>query len=401
MLHLSLRKRIVFIAIIFFIHPSCRKEIDQAAKLKVTDASPTQLMCDTLNRATITIQLVPVASIPTPRHNITTATAGNKLLLAGGSTYDDVPVSDVDIYDFGTQTWSTVHFSTTRTNMTLAAVGNKIVFVAGGVPGLPATTRVDIYDAPTSTWSFSDLPSPASTVFSYAVVGNKVFFVTDRSKSNRFCISCATANDGTVDVYDTSTGLWSEINLPEHQSAPTATTVHNKVYFAGGFVNYPALIPINVVDIYDNATDTWSTTSSLSQPTRAMGSIYANGKIYWAGGEIGYDTVSNRDIATCKVEIRDVSTGISSFTNLRAPREFEGRYSKPIYYNNKLIFQGWRGNYYFDIYDLQNNTWSIVHFPQNASVESLTLVNNALYAIGYNARSSNAPLSDQIWKLQY
>ena len=54
-----------------------------------------------------------------------------------------------------------------------------------------------------------------------------------------------------------------------------------------------------------------------------MASIYVNGKIYWAGGVIGYDAVNDRYTTTCKVEIRDVSTGSSSFTNLSAPRDFE------------------------------------------------------------------------------
>ena len=390
MLHLSVIKRIAFVVTIFFIHSSCRKENDQAAKdtAQVT-VRPTQQICDTLNRATITIQLIPVAAISTPSYNFTTATAGNKLLLAGGRRGPgDTPVSDVDIYDFDIQAWSTAHLSTARADMTAVTVGNKIFFAAGEAFGISATARVDIYDASTNTWSFSDLPSPTSTVFSYAVVGNQVFFVTDRAPDS-----------GKVDVYDTSTGLWSEIDLPEHQAFVTATTVGNKVYFAGGWVNDPAFKLLNVVDIYDNATGTWSTASSLSQPTGEVGSIYVNGKIYWAGGDIGYNAANDRFITTCKVEIRDVSTGSSSFTNLSAPRDFSFNDSKPIYYNNKIIFQGWGGNY--DIYDVQNNTWSIGHFPQNALVESLILVNNALYAIGYNAGSSNASLIDQIWKLQY
>ena len=94
-LHLSLIKRIAFIALVFFIFSSCRKEIDQAAKNTVDQAPKdtvqvtvltAQQGCDALNRATITIQLIPVAAIPTPRYSFTTATAGNKLLLAGGRT---------------------------------------------------------------------------------------------------------------------------------------------------------------------------------------------------------------------------------------------------------------------------------------------------------------------------
>ena len=145
-LHLSLIKRIAFIALVFFIYSSCRKEIDQAAKNTVDQAPKdtvevtvltAQQGCDTLNRATITIQLIPVAAIPTPSYNFTTATAGNKLLLAGGRRGPgDTPVSDVDIYDFGTQTWSTAHLSTARADMTAVTVGNKIFFAAGEAPGI-------------------------------------------------------------------------------------------------------------------------------------------------------------------------------------------------------------------------------------------------------------------------
>ena len=345
--------------------------------------------CDALNRATITIQLVPVAAIPTPRYGTTTATAGNKLLLAGGSKTSDVdnPVSDVDIYDFGAQTWSTAHLSTARSAAAVTA-GNKIFFVGGVGPGFYGTTRVDIYDASTNTWSLSDLPSPASTVYSYAVVGNKVFFATGGNPG---------VYGGKVDVYDTSTGLWSEIDLPEQVQSVTATTVGNKVYFAGGVLNPPANNILSVVNIYDNATGTWSTTSSLSQPTEAMAGIYVNGKIYWAGGVIGNDFVNDRSTTTCKVEIRDVTTGSSSFTNLSAPDYF----GEPIYYNNKIIFQYWWANPHFDIYDPQSSTWSIGQFPQNVFIESVILVNNGLYAISYNNDSSGSTLPDQIWKLQY
>ncbi|MGN6532007.1 MAG: Kelch repeat-containing protein [Ginsengibacter sp.] len=341
--------------------------------------------CDALNRATIAIQWIPLATIPNPRDLMTTATAGNKLLLVGGRTPDDTPISDVDIYDIGTQTWSTARLSIGRLGMTAVTVGNKIFFVGGDSPGISATARVDIYDASTNTWSFSDLPSPASIVWSYAVVGNKVFFVTDRVPEG-----------GKVDIYDTSTGLWSAIDLPEHQAASTATTVGDKVYFAGGSINYPSNNLSNVVDIYDNATGTWSQTSHLNQPTEVMGSIYVNGKIYWAGGVIGYDAALDTFFKTCKVEIRDVSTGSSSFTSLSAENDFESSSSIPIYYNNKIMFQG--GNY-FDIYDPRSNTWSIGQFPPNVFLASVILINNALHVIaGYNDQDQ---LPDRIWKLQY
>jgi hypothetical protein len=69
-------------------------------QVTVQPAKQTEV-CDISNRATITIQLTPIASIPFPRFVPTAATIGNKLLLAGGSLLGGgVPVSDVSIYDF-------------------------------------------------------------------------------------------------------------------------------------------------------------------------------------------------------------------------------------------------------------------------------------------------------------
>ena len=190
-------------------------------ELKVTDAGglfskdtvqvtvlTAQQVCDPLNRATITIQLIPVAAIPTPRYSITTATAGNKLLLAGGRTDPGgIPRLAMLIFMISVhKPGQPLILVLPDADMTAVTAGNKIFFVGGEGPGFYGTTRVDIYDASTNTWSFSDLPSPASIVYSYAVVGNKVFFATDRAPYG-----------GKVDVYDTSTGLWSEIDLPEHQ----------------------------------------------------------------------------------------------------------------------------------------------------------------------------------------
>ena len=67
----------------------------------------------------------------------------------------------------------------------------------------------------------------------------------------------------------------------------------------------------------------------------------------------------------------------------------DSNYGKPIYYNNKIIFQGWWGTH-FDIYDPQSSTWSIGQFPQNVFIESVILVNNALYAIGSNDYNSGS-----------
>ena len=329
--------------------------------------------CDNSNRPIINIPLVPFATIPVPRTMITVATVGNKLLLAGGWLQPGSNSSSrVDIYDFSTQSWSSTNISVPRAEMATATLGNKVFFAGGEVPGFWGTSRVDIYDASTNTWSEAQLSDPRG-VLSIAVLGQKIFFTDDDNGQ------MSTA--GKVDIYDDATKAWSVITLRTARVFSTATAVGNKVYFAGGY-NLASAVSSTItadIDIYDDATHNWSF-SSLSQPTASMSSIFIDGKIYWAGGVVGYDAVNDRDISTCRVEIRDVNTQSSSFTNLSQPTSFlsNEQSQKPIFYKGKILFGG-----VSDIYDPLNNSWSIGKLPQNVSVESVVLINNGLYAIGH------------------
>jgi hypothetical protein len=92
-------------------------------ELKVTDAgqlfskdtiqivvNPTSLNCDISLRQIINAQLVPIGTLSQGRHNLVTATAGSKILFAGGF----IPLAystRIDIYDFVTNTWATAELS--------------------------------------------------------------------------------------------------------------------------------------------------------------------------------------------------------------------------------------------------------------------------------------------------
>lgn len=353
--------------------------------------APQSTGCEPLNRPIVNIALLPFASIPLPRIDITAATEGSKLLLAGGSTSTQPgfkPSSRVDVYDFNTQTWATANLSVPKVKMTSATIGNKIFFAGGE----QRTNRIDIYDVSTNTWSKVDVPG-AAYVVSIAAVGNKVFFANDGVPYGR------------INVYDMMADSWSVKKLPEPRVRVNATAAGNKVYFAGGQKGLLGALGAleTSIDIYDNSTDTWSV-SSLSQTTGYMSSIYLEGKIYWAGGAILYHEPTWDHAYTCKVEIRDVNTQTSSFTNLSQPGGFNFNAEKAIYYNSKILFFGSTGDVTstnsFDIYDPQNDTWSIGKFPPDVFVASTVLVNNALYAVGH-LDNANRSLSDRVWKLQF
>ena len=134
------------------------------------------------------------------------------------------------------------------------------------------------------------------------------------------------------------------------------------------------------IDIYDDATGLWST-SSLSSPKAYLASIFKNGKICWAGGATRIDLANEINI-TCQVEIKDLNTQTSSFTNLSHSQWYFGAYVK----DNKIVYLPG-----FDIYDLSSNAWSIGQLNQSLP-DAIISVNNTIYVAGD---------SNQVWKLEF
>ena len=65
-----------------------------------------------------------------------------------------------------------------------------------------------------------------------------------------------------INIYDLENGEWSLDSFPVPRNGMNARTIGDRVFFVGGYadgVSYSSR-----VDIYDNATDTWTTTD-LSQ----------------------------------------------------------------------------------------------------------------------------------------
>ncbi len=156
-------------------------------------------------------------------------------------------------------------------------------------------------------------------------MGNKVLFAGGVAG-----ICGAWSRTSTVDIYDLVTNSWSTTFLSGAKgSGQAAVTVNNKVYFSGG-TGWPGNVQVpgnyyasNTIDIYDNATNAWST-SSLTEGKLGHAGVAVNDKIFWAGGWTGsYPTTGS-----CSVEIHNVNTGNKSIQTLSGPWSPEGCYEK-------------------------------------------------------------------------
>ena len=119
-------------------------------QITVNSASQQLVLCNS--------QLTHFGNLSIPRANSLCATAGNKILFAGGYTNTTPGLaqnsSRVDIYDMISKTWSTAELSQPRHIMAAVTSGSKIFFAGGYNNGI-SSSRVDIYDASTNSWSNS------------------------------------------------------------------------------------------------------------------------------------------------------------------------------------------------------------------------------------------------------
>jgi hypothetical protein len=347
--------------------------------------------CEPLNRPVITAQLIPIGNLSIARNLIATVAAGNKIFFAGGRNSTG-HVSRVDIYDISSQSWSTAELSSARIHIKAIACGNKVFFAGGDGEGDENSSRIDIYDLTTQLWSTAELPfalpSPHSNnLLVVASVGNKVLFAQPLF-----------ATSVLVAIYDVSSQSWSTTTLSEPRVYFNALTAGDKVYFSGG--GWDDMPASGTIDIYDNSTGTWST-SLLAEPKVSHGSVYKNGKIYWAGGA-KYGVGRSVDSLTCKVEIKDINTQTSTFSNLSQPRTVN---SSAFDINGKLAFFGGLNN--FDIYDVSTNSWAIGVANQVPSYyigSSYVSANNAIF-FGGGSNSCPSWIScqyySQVWKLVF
>jgi N-acetylneuraminic acid mutarotase len=119
------------------------------------------------------------------RAGLALAVVGNSIYAIGGRTNTGGPASGgalavVERYDIATDTWTTVApLLAPREDLAAAVVGNKI-YVFGGVDiNGQAVTDVDVYNPVTDTWSAAptDLPSGRCAFYAVTMKGGTVYCI--------------------------------------------------------------------------------------------------------------------------------------------------------------------------------------------------------------------------------
>ena len=282
--------------------------------------------------------------IPQPQRFRLPIVAGNQLIFAGGGdTIGDqyIPTNEVDIYHLNTGLWTTATLSNTDFGIAGVSIGTTAIFVSGNghadvydsvtgtwstasLSGSNFSTRVvvagkaaffssnsvDIYDPLTKGWSTAANPFGSVNITRPAIIaGTKVIF---DGGGEGGVITGAIPYDSLV--FDVIAGTWTRHPEP-YIRTPSATTVGSKAIFAGGagVVNIDGFHTTSAaIDIYDAATDQWSTSVAQLSEARSDMSAFATGHLAVFGPGHG----SFFGSPTALVDVYDDLTGVWSSTKL-------------------------------------------------------------------------------------
>jgi len=227
-----------------------------------------------------------IAELSKGREYLAAATIGNKVFLAGGTSWETsasgystwVTSNVVDIYDNITGSWTTASLSERRSNLTATTAGNKIYF-AGGYAG-PMVTNIspviDVFDASTNSWSVSFLQQ-AKASHASVVVGDKIFW--GAGIFNYFDPTFYPSN--SVEIRDLNSGVSSHVCVIPKINPNAVSTKDRVIFFPGNFEN--GVYSGNEFDIYDPTSDQWSI-GRISKEIYDATVISLNNSIYIAGG---------------------------------------------------------------------------------------------------------------------
>jgi len=231
--------------------------------------------------------------MPTARNRFGIAVCQNKIYVIGGET-DEGYTDANEVYDPATDTWEIKASMPAggRYELAVNAVEGKIYAIGGSFhyywPGTSNLTEV--YDPVTDTWTTKAQMPTAVYSCTSAVVDNKIYVIENARSGSIHCLN---------QVYDTETDTWSygqPIPTRVVGTAAVATTgvfVQKRIYVIGG----GDLFSYDLNQIYDPATDTWTTGTAMPTPRQGLGVVVLNDILYAIGGyQIDSDAcVSNNE----------------------------------------------------------------------------------------------------------
>ncbi len=221
--------------------------------------------------------------MPTARSGFGVAVVNGQIYAIGG--YDKSQKNFLDVnekYNPATDTWEQkAPMPTKRVSFGIAVYENKVYCFGGQIINQAGNRQVinvtEVYDPATDTWTTkTPMPHLGEDFAANAMVNGRIYAIS-------------TFND----VYDPETDKWTtKAAIPEAVAHSANAVIDKKIYVISGthYGNEPQnYAPINLTQIYDPATDSWSPGAPIPVSIASPAAAVTNGNldpkaIYVVGG---------------------------------------------------------------------------------------------------------------------
>jgi len=245
-----------------------------------------------------------LAPFPEGSEEVYGISSGGKLYVFGGLGPAWTPKGLVYEYDPAGDTWTKKkNMPLLSHHVALAEINGKIYVIGGFIKpakGPTAWQPVDNlweYDPAADTWkALAPMPSKRGST-SAAVVDGKIYVIGGAGVhpgSKEVSLHPARPHRavGTNEVYDPATNTWeSRSTMPTARNHAASGAVNGKIYVIGGRIGAAFITRASNVDIveeYDPATDQWGSLKAPMPGGPRSASAWGTyqGRIYVAGGEL-------------------------------------------------------------------------------------------------------------------
>jgi hypothetical protein len=261
-------------------------------------------------------------ALSVPRSQMTIATVGDEIVLAGGADRNNAPSDAVDLFNTRTGRWTTARLSAPRAGISAAVLGNKLYLAGGGSTqqGLSndvASAAVDIFDASTGAWSTAALSVARQAPVSAVAAARYVIFA---GGDNRQESASYAAAEVRLDIFDAATGTWSTDELPDDAQTLNlrGVGIGGRAYFVSSGSGASG-----TVAAYDPTARTW-----------AVQALPPNGSSYSIAA-LGRNLLI--DSSDYSIEVFDTKTGRATYA--AAPAGVVG--PPAVTTGGRAVFLGW------------------------------------------------------------
>jgi len=241
-----------------------------------------------------------------PSHHVAFTTLNNKIYAFGGFTFPESglpawnPVNNAWEYDPATDEWKELAPMPTKRGAASASVANGKIYVTGGANSLPGVSEngihparphsvlatVEEYDPAANTWRARRDLLVARNHHAQASVGDKVYVIGGRIGSA--FISGGSNNIDLVEMYDPATDMWAaRTRMPTARSAVGAGVYDNRWILVPGGEGQDQrfLAAFKAVEAFDPTLNRWQILPSMPHPRHGLAVGAIGNRFYTVSGD--------------------------------------------------------------------------------------------------------------------